>query len=198
MGCSANRRIRLARILSVLPYYAGLSALLISGSAGADQRVPVSRGERIRVTSTVLAPGSLEGSLVNLEGDTLVMAIEPDSQAVVLALTSVRTFEVSRRVTHKVRYAGIGLLVGGGIGALIGAATYRPCQPEPGEWICLDMGRSGSAAAGAIVVGVPLAILGLLVGMTESQQWIPLHPAKLRLTWLPDDRGATVSALIRF
>ena len=198
MGCSASRRIWLARILAVLPSLASLSALLIAGSAGADQRVPVSLGERIRISPTVLASGSIEGVLVNLEGDTLVMAIESDSQAVVLALGSVRTFEVSRRVTHKASYAGIGLLVGAGIGAMIGASTYRPCQPEPGDWICIDMGRSGSAAAGAIVVGVPLAIIGLLAGMRESQQWIPLDPAKLRLTWLPDDRGATVSALIRF
>ena len=188
---SASYRVWPARILALLVLCVGLPAMLLSGSARADQRVAVSRGERIRVFSTVLAPDSVEGSLVDLEGDTLVMASGPDSHTVALALGSVRTFEVNRRVTHMTMYTGIGLLVGAGVGALVGAASY---SSTPDELFSQGM----DALIGAYLFAIPGAVTGLLYGSVGSQRWVPLDPAKLRLTWHPDGRGATVSALIRF
>jgi hypothetical protein len=188
---SASRRVRVARILAVFVLYVGLPAMLLSGSARADQRVAVSRGERIRVFSTALAPDSVEGSLVDLEADTLVMASGPDSQVVALALASVRTLEVNRRVTHMAMYTGIGLLVGAGVGALWGAASYRHTPDEL-------FSQKTDALIGGYLLAIPGAVVGFLYGAIGSQRWVPLDPAKLRLTWHPDNRGATVSALIRF
>jgi hypothetical protein len=163
-----------------------LLALPLGARAQAGMTVP--RGARIRVVSSAAAAGTVVGSLVSLESDTLRMAAEPDSRIVVLPLRSVTQLEISQVKTHPLKYAGIGLLVGAGLGALFGAESKN----DSAEW-----STGAEAVAGAMFFGVLGTLGGLVIGSIGSEQWVQTDPASVHLAWQPD-RGATLTASIHF
>ncbi len=64
--------------------------------------------------------------------------------------------------------AGIGMLIGAAVGAVIGYATYSRPERKPGQWIVLDFGPGLNAAAGAIV-GMPVGFaVGGAVGASKG------------------------------
>jgi hypothetical protein len=67
--------------------------------------------------------------------------------------------------THRLRNTFIGAAAGAGLGASIGAATYRQCVPPPDSYLfgCLfDLGRGTQSAFGAAVGLVGGAVAGAL------------------------------------
>jgi len=187
MRCSASRAIQRPGMLAVVVLCTVLSALLDVRAARAREVETIQRGARIRATLAARAARPIVGSLESLEGDTLVMTAEPDSDEVALPLGTVRTLEISQgRESHKGGYAGTGILVGVGVGALIGGAVDHSTL------------RIFSAMGGALVGALLGLRIGTIVGSREFERWVPLDPAKVRLTWQPAGGGGTVSATIHF
>jgi hypothetical protein len=65
---------------------------------------------------------------------------------------------------HRLRNTLIGAPTDAGVGAGIGAASYRPCMtpPQAAFFSCLDFGRGPQAAIGALVGLVGGAVTGAL------------------------------------
>lgn len=93
---------------------------------------------------------------------------------------------------------GIGLLLGAGAGALLGAATYR--RPDCSQsFICLDFGPGVAAAAGAVVLGVPGMVVGAFAGSSKRERWRPLGTLAPRAALLPTgSRSAALAVSISF
>ena len=192
MSSFANRLIQRPRMLAVVMLGIVLASPLCVGPARAREVETVPRGARIRAFLTVPDARPIVGSLMSLEGDTLVITAEPDTHKVALLLGSVRTLEISQgRESHKGAYAVTGILVGGGVGALIGSATYDPNTD-------IGLGRSFSAMGGALLGAIVGLRIGTIVGSKESERWVPLDPAAIHLTWQPAAGGGTVLASIHF
>ncbi len=193
MNDPRSTALRLGLISLAVMVSGTLLCLPAVGSTRAAGPEVVLRGARIRVSALGRAGGPLTGSLLSLERDTLVMARESVSLTDTLPLASVHTLELSRgRHTHALAGTGVGLLAGALAGAMIGAATYEPSG-------FFDLGQGFSAAAGAVVVAVPCAAIGLLVGLAGWEQWSQVDPANVRMVRLEAGRrGATVTAAIHF
>jgi hypothetical protein len=157
-------------------------------SQGASQVLPVTPhpGDRVRVWATdgphVGIFDSLEGSHVLLQGH------QP------LALAPRRRMEVSAgRKGHALEGAGLGFLVGGGLGALL-------AKGSSGGSGNMDYG----AAAGALAIGVGVwvgsTILGGVLGSRmKSDRWRPLVPSPRldRSRPTPESGVTPVVALVR-
>jgi hypothetical protein len=138
---------------------------------------PVAVGERVRIaTAAQYGKFRYVGRVVAVNDDTVqVQSTGPEGTRSV-AVADMRMLEVSAGTQTNGRKGMLyGSIVGAGIGAIIGAATYKeppPCDlaifcPEP------DIGRGGDALAGAIGGGlVGLAAGGLWGSAHRSERWI--------------------------
>jgi hypothetical protein len=126
------------------------------------------------------------GSLAGIDGDTLRLATT-NSRSLAVPLGSVRRLEVSNGTeTHVGSDAGLGFLVGAVLGGLAGAAIYHD---------------EGQFMLGAVVVGfaggIAGGLVGVAIGSAESERWIEVDPATIRMTRLLDER-ASIYASIKF
>jgi hypothetical protein len=113
------------------------------------------------------------GTIESVIGDTL--EFRPEGVGTVsLKPSEITTIEVSAGThTSKAKWAAIGLLVGAGVGAVIGSATYTPCKDS---FACIgDIGgRSGNVAIGAIFGALSGGIVGALWGSRRQESWMPV------------------------
>ena len=163
-------------------------SVLVSGSRIRVQPVAPSPlfpdGKRRVGTFRALTPDSL--TIEWTEGGTSTM---PRSAVIQLEASQGRRRFVGRGLL-------IGLVVGGGTGAFVGAADYdaSPC----GTSDCfLDFGRGFYAATGAAVGGAIGVLVGGTVGATARREvWRRIHldavTARVRVMPLPAARGVLV------
>ena len=147
----------------------GIGFLVIGAEPASGQRADeLQQGAKVRVT---LSDGSRKlGSVDRVTADTIALTSlgkssrAGDSQIQRDRITSI---EVSRGAPGKgVLYGGLlGLLIGGGTGFILGAATYS----EDDCFIFCSAVDAG-ALVGAIgaVVGIPV---GMIVGGTTKREW---------------------------
>ena len=133
---------------------------------------PIAPGSRVRISSRVLGDGNQTGSVVSATSDTLVFRSAKQSISTAISTPNIARIEVARG-THSTKAKGalVGLLIGGlGTAALV-AATWTPPKNCFG---CLDFGRGGDAAFLGVFGGLGGAIVGALVGMRETDTWVPV------------------------
>jgi len=134
---------------------------------------PVSAGSYVRIESSVLGSGFHKGNVVTATSDTLLFQPKADAPAIQIATPNIVKLEVAGpQKTHKARGALIGFLIGAGTGAVLGAATYKKDQCA-GICVVPDA-RSFDATLGAVLLGVPGAIIGAIVGAHPSNTWVPV------------------------
>lgn len=135
------------------------------------QQLPAS-GSRVRVVDPPPygQPVAI-GTFVRLAGDSIIIT---DSTGALhqVHLGRGRRWEVSEGMRrHNLRGMGIGLLVGAGIGAAIGLASYEKPDCSQQQFLCLDFGPGVAAAAGAVMFAVPGMVIGGIAGSAKREQW---------------------------
>ena len=165
-----------------------ITVALVLGSAAAASRtteaqaspssasVDLSPGARVRVTSP--ATGRVVGTLQPAADDSVRLELASGS-SLSLPKSSLSDLEVSAGIRRDGwRGAGIGLLVGAGVGGVIGLATYRraECYDNPIEGFLCDIvnrtSRSVTVVSDAAMVGTAGAIVGALIGHVGRESWV--------------------------
>lgn len=174
-----------------------LAALCAFAPVAVAQAVPpLAKGARVRVV-TPAADGQparhIIGSLVRLQGDTVVIAA--DSLVSSVVLDGGRRLEVS---TGSYRNAGKGAALGVVFGALtggaIGAVTWEPCtDPISVIFFCFGHARMVQAAAGAVLGVAGGALVGLVIGASiRTETWAPQQTTGVRVAVTPRGVGLSV------
>ena len=133
----------------------------------------LSEGTRARLVSASLQQDQQIVRIISTSNDTVVFRSETYPVTRSLALAEIQRVEVSNGVHRNTgRGAVIGLLAGGISGAIIGAATYTPCE----GWCILEPTSSGQAAAwGAALLGGVGLVAGTVIGaLNKTEEWRPL------------------------
>lgn len=138
--------------------------------------VVVTPGSRVRVTTP--ATGRVVGTLLMASDDSVRIELAGGS-SVGLPRANLSGLEVSGGVRRNGwRGAGIGLLVGAGVGGAIGLATYRraECYDNVIEGFFCDIvnrtSRSVTVMSDAAMVGTAGAIVGALIGQIGRETWV--------------------------
>jgi hypothetical protein len=124
------------------------------------------------------------------------------ADTVMLARTAVRRFDVQRG-THRNAWngLGLGLLSGGAIGGIVGAATYKPCN-QTGFLACVMLPKSTgeSAAWGGAAGGALGLVVGTLVGaFIVTDRWVPADRASVsQVSIVPRANGVSAQLSVSF
>jgi hypothetical protein len=162
-----------------------------AGQAPHGGSVELLPGARVRVSSPTA--GRVVGTLMRASDDSVRIGLVGGT-SVDLPTASLSALEVSAGVRRNGwRGAGIGLLVGAGVGGTIGLATYRraECYDNVVEGFFCDLvnrtSRSVTVISDAAMAGTAGAIVGALVGHAGREQWVrvPLARDGLRLGLVP-------------
>jgi hypothetical protein len=113
----------------------------------------------------------LKGWIVVLQ-DSAIRVLVPGRHPVdtLVAVKNIQRLSVRRKGAPG-RGMGYGFLAGGGLGTLIGFATYAPPDCN-GSFICLDFGPGLSALAGGMTGGLIGSIVGVAGGSTYKKYMI--------------------------
>ena len=138
--------------------------------------VDLAPGSRVRVTAP--ATGRVVGTLLSATDDSVRVELTGGS-SLTLPTTSLSGLELSAGVRRQGwGGAGIGLLVGAGVGGVIGLATYRSaeCYDNVVEGFFCDLvnrtSRSVTVVSDAAMVGTAGAIVGALIGQVGRESWV--------------------------
>jgi hypothetical protein len=126
----------------------------------------VAAGTRVRLSTS---KGRLVGTLVEQDGDTLLLAREKDAGAERLGipLADVSRVEVSQGRHGRARGAKIGALIGLAAAVVIGVAGGESCSGD--EMICFD--HATTTAMGGVLT-IPIgALVGAMV--PPGEKWGP-------------------------
>jgi hypothetical protein len=136
---------------------------------------PVTAGSRVRIYSPVLGDRYQTGSVVSATSDTLVFLPAKEATSTSIGTPNIVKMDVSHGThTHKWKGALLGFVLGTGVGAALGAATYKPPRCSNGEW-CIDMfGRQGDAAIAGVLGGLLGTVGGLMIGSRQTDTWVPV------------------------
>lgn len=175
-----------------------VAALLLTAFVDlfAQEKPAVAPGAKVRVSAPPVVEKRVVGFVVLLDRDTLVLNVEGRAEPLTVPLASVSVLEVHRGRKSRVgRGALIGLAVGAGGGAIIGAlATSDSCLFDP------DPCPAAGAGAGALFFVLPGTVIGAIIGaLTRTDRWetVPLDQIRVGLTPL-QPHGFTVSFSVRF
>lgn len=133
--------------------------------ATAQESLPVRPGDRVRVTAFGLVGGRSVATFLSLQSDTFLLQRGQQEAPLVVPLSSVTRFEVSRGQRSKwAEGLGIGFFVGAIVGAVVGYASGLPASR--------DLPSGQAAAVGAGLLSVPGALVGLAIGAnTKGDRW---------------------------
>jgi hypothetical protein len=139
-----------------------LASFLSNALPAQERRAAQPRSDdRVRVTASVLRPEPWFGRFRAMSGGTLTFTAT-DGTTQVLALTDIDRLEVNRDK----RSGGRSALMGAGIG-LAGAITFAAVAP------CQNGVISNCHLFGAIVLGIPAALIGAIVGFFyRGERWV--------------------------
>ncbi len=191
-------RLRLRRGDRKLAFILASLATAWGATASADPTGAPTGTSRIRVTAPAFASKPLTGSLVALEEAKLKLQREGSSEVVEIPRRDVTRLEVSTKRSRRGRAAGIGALVGLGVGAALGYAAGDDCNtPDAPSIVCIPRPAS---AGGVGLVGAALgAAIGAAVG--PGEKWEVRDPGRIQLAVSPSPRrsgGVGLSLSIGF
>jgi hypothetical protein len=148
----------------------GLSSLAFIVLASSSASQTVQTGSRVRVVASSLPGGVGVGHVIAVSGDSLIVDRDRSGGVARLARGDVSSIQVSAgRHRHTGRGALLGVLIGAGSGAVVGAVTWAPCT---GFCLLEPQTRAANAALGAGVFGTMGALVGTVAGaLSVSDQW---------------------------
>lgn len=150
-------------------------------------------GVRVRLTTPVLQADQQMGNVVSATSDTIVFRSDTNPITRSIPVADISSIEISGgRETHRGRDALYGLVIGGGAGAILGAASYKKPDPRTCWFMCET--RSGDALAGGIAGGLVGTLVGAFIvgSFDKSERWIPLKKSA-RVSIVPAAGGMRVA-----
>jgi hypothetical protein len=155
------------------------AGLMIPGFAAAQApraEWPIAPGSRVRIVSAVFGDQRQTGIVAASTTDTLVFRpAARDASPIAIAIPNIAKIEVASGThTRKAKGALVGLLIGAGAGAIIGAATYKKPKPCGCFFDFSEDSRGFETALGAFLVGTVGAIAGAVVGSHPTESWVPV------------------------
>jgi hypothetical protein len=151
-------------------------------------------GTRVRVAHP--GEGIRTGTLVALTADTLEVRLAGHAEVSHVPLAQVTRLDVSLGKQRRLmRFAGVGLVVGGAVGAATGAAAGSSCD---GEFLC--PGAGGGAVLGGVFLGSVGGIIGLIAGVVPTERWerVPLEARRISLVTPSSRHGHGVGLKFAF
>ena len=136
--------------------------------------LPVAVGSRIRIQAPTVVPGRIEGTVIQLDGKSLLVGANGRT-SVSVPRQAITQLEVSTgRHGHALLGMGIGAAIGAGAGAALGSTG---CVPAVG---CGQSYSGGAAAVGAVAGAAWGAGIGALI-KTDRWSGVPLERAQISL-----------------
>jgi hypothetical protein len=134
-----------------------------------EPAVRVGPGERVRVTSESLR---VDGTLMAVDDDTLTIRPRDGTADVTVPRMAIAKIERTDGRRSRVRDAGLGALIGLGVGALAGLASSTSCEPR--EWFC-------SAGFNSTFFGILGAGAGAVTGaiLPPPSRWVEIDESAL-------------------
>lgn len=175
-----------------------------SGHSGGSDQLRV--GERVRLTSSDARTPPLVGTLSEVRGDTFFVA-RGSGEVTTIAVAASRLAHVERSIGQRrrtVQGALLGVLAGGAVGLVVGAAAYEPppplpCVPEAFFCFDLDLGRGPVMAVGALAGAAIGLVVGGLVGSGQTtDRWQRVGSSTGPLDVRVDKSGAGARAGLSF
>lgn len=156
-------------------------------------------GDIARVSATTPTLKRFVGRIVSLTADTLVLETDEPIARVAIpraALTSAeRRLPNASRPEHAVIGAALGVVTGGAIGGIAGAAGGKPCN-DYSDGFC---GRDLGAFFGAVGGGVLGLIAGTAIGLgLPVERWSAVKNLQLSMTPIPAVRRGELLVALRF
>ena len=176
----SRRASESARALAAALIVAAGSVHVLSAQVAATgTSAVVIPGTRVRITMPGEAP--FVGTLLRESADTLVAAL-PSGASLAVARPRITRLEVSGGVQRRTwQGAGVGLLAGATVGALVGFATYKrsDCGDSAiGQGIVCPLidgvSREVTVYGDALLIGAAGSIVGALIGHAGHETWIPV------------------------
>jgi hypothetical protein len=166
------------RFMSALCAFALITPVPAMCQTSALDPARVDAGSRVRITAPVFGGKKQVATVVSSTPDSLVLRQGASTAYLSVAKSDITGLEVSRGThTRKGRGALLGLLIGAGTGAAVGAATYKKPKPCEGFACFGEMfgpsSRSFNTGMGASIGGLLGAAVGALVGMNARDSWVP-------------------------
>jgi hypothetical protein len=189
---SARSLLRVAAKLIVL---AALAASVPGGAAAQSAFGSISVGDRIRISTA--APDSMMGTaqFLSATDDTLVVRTKQNGREITRAISRGRItrldVSMGRTRSHKSQFAGIGFLVGAGIGKYI--HRDDPVGPAFLDEAAVD-GLMDALLLGGLGAGI-----GAFIGRPH-ERWrrVPLGAPRVSLSLPRTGRGVGLSASMAF
>lgn len=158
----------------------GLVVVLLAALGVRAAAAQVAPGTRVRVhVDSPPPPRVVIGTVGAIDADTLSLAPAGGGAVEHIPVAAIGRLEVSRGksvvASHVIIGAGVGLLVGGAVGAATSSCA-------PGQWLCF---QGLAVMGGALLGGAAGAVVGALI-KGEKWQTVPLQP---RVALAPLPRG---------
>ena len=174
MNLGVDRMKRGARMLVLAIGPAAGVPAIAAAQGGAS--VELLSGARVRVTTP--ATGRFVGTVVSATADSVRVELAGGA-SMALPTPAITQLELSTGARRQGwRGAGIGLLVGAGVGGAIGLATYRRTQcddPILDAIVCSlvdQTSRSVTMISDATLGGAAGALVGALIGSVPHERWV--------------------------
>lgn len=161
------------------------------------------RGTQVRVMR-LQAGGErsqlMRGTLIRLEGDTLQLAVTPDSSVRTVLRPEHQVEWRSGRTSGVGAGAAVGFLLGAVVGGIKGAEAYEPCVPREFLDCVGDFGPLPEAVGGAALYGVIGALAGAAVGSQfGSETWTGVERrSRIAFSLRPAPLAARFGATLKF
>ena len=151
-------------------------------------------GAHVRIVSTTLGTDKQKARVIAVRNDEIDFRLDGSGDSITVSRDQLTA------VDHSVGTRGWGRR-GMAIGALAGIATsaalaigYNPQPCDPSSYYCETKG--GAFIAGSVYLGLPLAMLGGVIGLfTRTDRWVKLPPegwtSRVSLS-APNARAASV------
>jgi hypothetical protein len=139
---------------------------------------PIAAGSHVRVLTPAF--GKQEGTAVSVTKDSLIFRAANDAAFQPIPVAQITKLDVSTGTySRKGTYAGVGLLIGAGLGAIAGAASYPKPTCDNRVQMCFNNivgpgSRKGSAILGGVLLGLVGAGVGAWVGSDPIDKWAPV------------------------
>jgi hypothetical protein len=137
---------------------------------------PIATDSRVRIFSPMLPEKKETGIFVSATNDSIVFRPANEIGNRSLAVSAINRMEVANGThTRRLKGAGWGFLIGGGLAAGITAATWKK-QKACDQLFCnWDFGRGGDSAFAGVLGGVVGLVAGALVGSRATDTWVPVR-----------------------
>jgi len=143
------------------------AGIAIAQSASAQW--PLDSGSRVRIHSPIFSENTQQGTVVGTQSDTLLFRPWRGTVGTTVDLRDITRLDVFQGThSRKGKGALIGFLVAGGIAAGVTAVTWK-------KTASFDFGRGGDAAFVGVPVGLLGAVVGMLIGAQETDTWVPVR-----------------------